>query len=197
MADKKPNIHKTILILILVFIPPYFLIFTDEGSRLADTALLWLLGEDEIKINLKELSGDFTREEIQTVFSDIEWKCGDQQTDFGDSLCASRVGTFNGYPAQLLMLYFRGDSVSALKLVYRNAYHEQLIGYLIEQLGQPDNVEAALGEGPAAAEVLEWGLDRGVVVMKKKLGKSDEPALLWLAASPRDGGEVAGPGGGP
>jgi hypothetical protein len=181
MAEKKPNVHKTILILILVFIPPYFLIFTDEGSRLADTALLWLLGKDEIKINLEELSSDFTREEIQTVFSDIEWQCGDQRTEFGDSLCAARIGTFNGYPSQLLMLYFRGDSVSALKLIYRDAYHQQLIGYLIGQLGQPDNIDAALAEGPTAAEVLEWGLDRGVVVMKKKLGKSDEPALLWLA----------------
>lgn len=115
------------------------------------------------------------------MFSDIEWQCGEQLTDFGDSLCASRIGTFNGYPSQLLMLYFRGDSVSGLKLIYRSAYHQQLIGYLIEQLGQPDNVEAALSEGPAAAEVLEWELDRGVVVMKKKLGKSEEPALLWLA----------------
>ncbi len=184
MAEKKPNVHKTILILILVFIPPYFLIFTDEGSRLADTALLWLLGEDEIRINLKELSSEFTREEIRTVFSAVEWKCGDQRTEFGESLCASRVGTFNGYPSQLLMLYFRDGGISALKLIYRNAYHKQLIGYLIEQFGQPDNVEAAVSEGPAAADVLEWTLDHGIVLMKKELGESDEPSLLWLAARP-------------
>ena len=44
MAEKKPNLHKTLLILILVFIPPYWLIFTDEGMRMSDTALLVAAG---------------------------------------------------------------------------------------------------------------------------------------------------------
>ena len=43
MAEKKPNLHKTLLILIAVFLPPFWLIFTDEGSRVSDTTLLWLL----------------------------------------------------------------------------------------------------------------------------------------------------------
>ena len=185
MAEKKPSIHKTLFFLILVFVPPYFLIFTEEGSRLSDTALLWLLGEDEIKLNLRELDSRFTRDDIRKVFSDTEWQCGQQQTPFGDNLCAARIGTFNGFPSRLLTLYFTGDNISALKLIYRDPYHQQLMGYLIEQLGQPDNVEAATAEGPDTASVLEWNLGQGVLLMKKALEKTDEPSLVWLASRPK------------
>ena len=80
MAEKKPNLHKTILILILVFIPPYWLLFTDEGSRVSDTALLWLLGEDDIKVNVRELDSTFSQQDIRKVYPDNEWQCGKQQT---------------------------------------------------------------------------------------------------------------------
>lgn len=184
MAEKKPNIHKTIFFLILVFLPPYWLIFTDEGSRMADTALLWLLGKDEIKLNVRELNSGFTRSDIQTVFSENEWHCGAQDTAFGNNLCATQIGTFNGYPSRLLTLYFVDDNISAFKLIYRDQYHKQLLGYFIKQLGQPSNVEQAISEGPEAADVLEWDLNQGVLFMKKELGKSDEPSLVWLASRP-------------
>lgn len=184
MADKKPNIHKTLLILILIFLPPYWLVFTDEGSRVSDTALLWLLGEDEIRLNLKQLSSRFTRADMQKVFSDNDWKCGPRPSRFGDHLCTARIGTFNGYPARLLTLYFQGEHISALQLVYRDLYHEQLTGYFVQQYGQPDNVAEALAEGPDADNVLEWAFDGGVLLMKKRLDETDEPAVLWLAARP-------------
>lgn len=184
MADKKPNIHKTLLILLLVFIPPFWLLFTDEGMRVSDTALLWLIGEDEIKFNIAELDNQFTRQDIQTVFSENEWRCGEKRTAFGDNLCATRVGTFNGYPARLLTLYFRDDNITAFKLIYRDQYHKQFIGYFIEQFGQPDNVADAVAEGPGADTVLEWDLDKGVLVMSKDLGEAVEPSVVWLAAKP-------------
>jgi len=184
MAEKKPNIHKTIFFLILVFLPPYWLIFTDEGSRMSDTALLWLLGEDEIKFNVRELNSGFTRAEIQTVFSENEWHCGAQDTPFGDNLCATQIGTFNGYPSRLLTLYFIGDNISAFKLIYRDQYHRQLLGYFIKQLGQPSNVEQAVSDSPDAASVLEWDLKQGVLLMKKELAKGDEPSVVWMASKP-------------
>jgi hypothetical protein len=146
---------------------------------------LWLLGKDEIKLNVRELDGSFTRTDIQTVFGDINWKCAEQDTPFGNKLCATEIGTFNGYPSQVLTFYFLDDNISALKLIYRDQYHEQLLGYFIKQLGQPDNVEAALSEGPDAATVLEWDLDQSVLLMKKALGKGDEPSLVWLARKPQ------------
>lgn len=184
MAEKKPNLHKTLLILILVFTPPFWLVFTDEGRRVSDTGLLWLLGEDEIRISLSDLDGEYTQQEIQTVYGENEWQCGSQQTAFGDSLCAAQIGTFNGYPARLVTFYFRQDTVSALKLIYRDQYHEQIMGYYIGELGQPTNVEAAIAEGPDAENVLEWDLGKGVLLIKKELGKTDEPSLLWLASRP-------------
>ena len=184
MADKKPNIHKTLLILLLVFIPPYWLIFTDDGQRTTDTALLWVLGEDEIKFNVAELNSGFTRQDIQAVFKDLEWHCGDKNTPFGDNLCAAKIGTFNGYPSRLLTIYFRDDNISAFKLNYRDHYHEQFIGHFIQQLGQPSNAEAAIADGPRADNVLEWDLNQGILLMSKELGENDEPSLLWLAARP-------------
>ena len=186
MAEKKPNLHKTLLILILVFIPPYWLLFTDEGSRVSDTALLWLLGEDDIKVNIKELDSGFSRQDIQRVYPENEWQCGNQQTSFGDALCTARIGTYNGYPSQLVTFYFRNDRVNALKLIYRDQYHKQIMGHYIGELGQPSNVEAALTEGPDADNVLQWDLGQGVLLLKKELGKLDEPAMLWLAARPNE-----------
>jgi len=181
MADKKPSIHKTILILALVFIPPFWLLFTDEGSRVSDTALLWLLGKDEIKVSLVDLDTAFTTEDIRTVYSDIEWQCGGQQTRFGNSLCAAPVGTFNGFPSQAVTFYFRDDRLSAMQWIYRTAYHEQIVGHVIGKAGQPANVEQALADGPDAHEVLQWELDKGVLLLKRSLNAEDEPALLWLA----------------
>ena len=62
--------------------------------------------------------------------------------------------------------------------------HKQFIGHFIQQFGQPSNVEAALVENPSAADVLEWNLNGGVLLMSKELGKNDEPSVLWLAARP-------------
>lgn len=184
MAEKKPNLHKTLLILLLVFIPPFWLLFTDDGIRTSDTALLWLMGQDEIKFNVAELNSGFTRQDIQTVFSENEWVCGEKDTAFGDNLCATKIGTFNGFPARLLTLYFRGDNISAFKLIYRVQYHKQYIGYFIQLLGQPGNVADAVAEGPSADEVLEWDLKNGVLLINKELGENIEPSLLWLAAKP-------------
>ena len=184
MAEKTPNLHKTLLILILVFIPPFWLLFTDDGMRVSDTALLWLMGQDEIKFNLAELNSDFTRQDIQTVFSENEWVCGEKQTPFGDNLCATKIGTFNGYPSRLLTLFFRDDNISAFKLIYRTQYHKQYIGHFIEQLGQPSNVADAVADGPAADNVLEWDLNEGVLLMSKEMDENVEPSVLWLAARP-------------
>ncbi len=184
MAEKKRSLHKSILILILVLIPPYWLLFTDEGSRVSDTALLWLLGEDDIKVNITELDSGFSYQDIRKVYPDNDWACGDKQTTFGDALCATRIGTYNGFPSQLITFYFRDGRVNAFKLIYRDQYHQQIMGHYIGKLGQPDNVEAALADGPDAENVLQWSLDKGMLVMPKKLGEGTEPSLLWLAARP-------------
>lgn len=184
MSKERKHLHKTLLILLVVFIPPYWLLFTDEGSRVSDTALLWLLGEEDIKISIQDLDSAYSAQDIRNVYPDNEWQCGAQKTAFGDSLCASQIGAFNGYPARVVTFFFINDRVSALKILYRDSYHKQIVGFYIGKLGQPGNVKAALSEGPDAANVLEWDLGHGVLLMKKELGKLDEPSLFWLAAKP-------------
>jgi hypothetical protein len=185
MAEKKPSIHKTLLILLLVFTPPFWLLFTDEGSRVSDTALLWLLGKDDIKISLPDLDSAYSSDDIRSIYPDNEWQCGSQATDFGDALCAASIGTFNGFPAQVVTFYFRGDRLSAMKLIYRELYHEQVLGHVIEKLGQPANVAEALADGPDAADIIEWPIQGHLLVMKKSLQGGDEPALVWLAGTPK------------
>lgn len=186
MSEKKPNLHKTLLILILVFIPPYWLLFTEEGGRVSDTALLWLLGEDDIAVDVSKLDSAYTQADIKRVYTDNEWTCGESASPFGDGVCATKIGAYNGFPSRLLTFYFKGDRVSAMKLVYRDQYHEQIIGSYIGALGQPQNVADAIADGPEADSVLEWDLGEGVLLIKKDLGKNDEPSLLWLAARPEN-----------
>ena len=59
MAEKKPKLHKTLLVLVMVFTPAFWLLLTDDGMRVSDTALLWLMGEDEIKLNVREIDAGF------------------------------------------------------------------------------------------------------------------------------------------
>lgn len=183
MSERKKSLHKTLLVLMLVFTPAFFLLFTDEGGRISDTALLWLLGEEEAKVNVGELDNSFSRSDIETAFSHLEWACNSGSFEFGNQNCAARIGTFNGYPAALLQFYFGDDQLTAMKLSYRHAYHNQLTGYFIGLFGQPDNVADAVREGPGAAEVLQWNLDKGALIQKKTLAENDEPAFFWLATT--------------
>ena len=120
---------------------------------MSDTALLWLLGEDEIKFNMKELKSSFTRQDIQTVFSDNDWQCGARKPRSATT-CVRQIGTFNGFPSRVLTLYFRDDNISAMAVLPRPIPSKQLMGHFIQQLGQPGNVEAVLNAGPDADNIL-------------------------------------------
>ena len=179
MRNKK--LHKTLLILALVIVPPYFFIFTEEGTRISDNVILWLFGAESIKLDLKALDASYRTQEVRKVFPDLPWECEEQETAFGDSLCGAPIGSVNNYPARQLTAYFADDRIKALKIVYRERYHAQFLGHLIKLLGQPKNVEEAIKDTPDSAPVLEWDTGKGFVVLKKTLEPGDEPALFWLA----------------
>lgn len=182
---QRKKLHKTLLILMLVIVPPYFLIFTDEGTRISDNVILWLFGKESIKLNFKELDAAYRAEEIRMVFPDLTWECRDEGTAFGDSLCRAPVGAVNGYPSRHLTAYFADGQIQAMKIVYRDSYHARLLGHLIEQLGQPRNVADAIKDDPDPTLVLEWDTGKGIAVLKKDLRPDDEPALFWLAGTGR------------
>jgi len=172
------RIHKTIFALAAVIGPLYWLTMTSDGQRRVDSTLLSLTGKPAIDFNLKAVDGRLTETELKKVFPDQEWLCTDQPSAFGQRLCASQIGTFNGLPARYLTLFFADGQASGLKLAYRGIYHDQLIQQLIQQLGQPQM--DAPGTAPAEA-VLRWRTDHGMVILKQQLLEDEEAALLWVA----------------
>ncbi len=178
---KKRKLHKTILILVMVLVPPYFLVLTDEGTRISDNVMLWLFGRESVKLNLKAIDNGYSRDQILGVFPDVEWNCRSALSSFGDSLCTTEIGSFNDYPSRRLTIFFINDQTNAVKIIYRERYHEQVTGHLIDQFGQPRNVADVLEESSESGAVLEWDTGKGLVLQKKDLLADDEPALFWLA----------------
>lgn len=177
--------HKTVFALAAVIGPLYWLTATDDGQRRVDSVLLTLAGKPAVDFNLAALDGRLTEAELKQVFPDQDWQCQDQASAFGQRLCAAEIGSFNGLPARYLSVFFAGGHASALKLGYRNVYHDQLLTQLLQQLGQPGS---AGQDAPPAEAVLRWDTGHGSVVLKRQLLEGDEAALLWLAGSPPGAG---------
>lgn len=177
------KLHKTLLALLLVFIPPYFLVFTEEGNRVSDNALLWLFGHPDLMLNLREADSAFTESQVRQVFADIDWQCGTVDSPFGQRACNAAIGSFNDLPARHAALFFAHDQLNAIRIAYREHYHSALLAQLIGTLGQPRNATAASTDAADADTVLEWPTGKGLVVLKKTIRESDQAALLWLGAA--------------
>ncbi len=180
MATKR-NLHKTFLLTLLVITPLWWLLMTEDGQRRADAALLWLSGDKSIELNLEALDTQLSEEELRKVYPDLPWQCQAAHTRFGDRVCSSPIGTYNGLPARMISLFFADDRITVLKLDYREPYHAQLIHQLEQQLGQPLVVPVTPSDAPGSASLLKWSTPHGTLVMKQALEEQDEPALLWLA----------------
>jgi len=141
---QRKKLHKTLLILVLVLVPPYFLTLTDEGTRVSDNVVLWLFNKEAINLDFKALDSGFRAQEIKKVFPELTWQCGEESTAFGNSLCTAEIGSVNDFPSRYLSTFYFNNRLSALKIRYRQRYHDQILGHLIEQLGQPENVEQAI-----------------------------------------------------
>ncbi|MEJ2454570.1 MAG: hypothetical protein P8103_10480 [Candidatus Thiodiazotropha sp.] len=172
-------LYKRLMAFIIVIVPIYWLVFTEDGQRRTDSVVLFLWGEDEIKFNLDALDDRFTEDELREVFPDIDWKCQDTDTDFGNRLCATKIGIYNGIPAHFIAIYFRDKWINGVRIGYRRRYHDQLIQQLLQQMGQPvkENADTASGDSET---ILRWDTSRGNVLLKQVLKKGEEPALLWL-----------------
>lgn len=178
---KKKSFHKTFIALLLVLTPPFFLVFTEEGNRVTDNAVLWLFGQESVLINLKEADSNFTQEQVRTTYPDLDWQCGSVNSPFGKTACNAIIGTFNELPAKHLIVYFVNEQLNAIQVHYREKYHNGLLQHLLETLGQPRNVASATSGTPDEDPVLEWDTGKGLVVLKKSIRDKDQAALLWLA----------------
>jgi hypothetical protein len=183
MNLKLNPLYKRLVAFLIVIGPIYWLVFTEDGQRRTDSVVLYLWGESEIKLNLQALDNRFTEQDLKKVFPDIEWKCQDQNTDFGNRLCASQIGIYNGIPAHAIAVFFKDRWVNGLRVNYRRIYHDQLIQQLWQQLGSPIKESPTEKDKSGAAAILRWDTGKGNVIVKQTLEKSEAPALLWLPNS--------------
>lgn len=183
MNLKLNPLYKRLIAFLIVIGPMYWLVFTEDGQRRTDSVLLYLWGEDEIKFNLEALDDRFTEKDLKTVFPDIEWKCQDQNTNFGNRLCASQIGIYNGIPAHGIAVFFKDQWVNGMRINYRRIYHDQLVQQLWQQLGSPIRENPAEQNKSTENTILRWDTGKGNVIVKQTLDISEEPALLWLPHS--------------
>ena len=176
-----PPLYKTLLMLALVFGPFFWLMFTQDGMRRTDLVVATLFGKESFDVAVDQLHGDLTEQHFRDKFPDLELQCRQGSNPFGDRLCAAQIGSFNQIPAQTVVLFFSGESLRALKLVYRPAYHDLLLFWLNSRVhdvtGAPPVPEQVKTDG-----IGTWVVDDGILLAKATgLEDDDEPALLWLS----------------
>ena len=175
------KIYKTLIVIAIVVAPIYWLMMTDDGKRRTDTLILWLTGGDPVNINFKALDNRYSIEDWQRVYGDIDWKCREQASTWGNETCYSEISSYNGIHARYITVFFSDGYSSAFKLVYRNQYHAQLGAELQHQLGKPEQVKAGPGDAPDSNNIIKWQTDHGMVLLKQQLDSGEEEAsLLWL-----------------
>lgn len=176
------KLYKTLIILAIVIGPIYWLMFTDDGKRRTDTMVLWLFGGDSIDINFAVLDTGFREADWKAVYKDLEWRCKNSNSAFGDRLCFAEIASYNGVPAQYISVFFNQSGSSAVKLVYRDQYHQQIGQDLFTQLGQPQS-PVNKDKVQVDQSVLQWQTANGAVLIKKDLKQGEEPVLMWLSRS--------------
>ena len=182
-----PRLYKTLLALALVLGPMAWLLFTLDGQRRTDLALMALLGRPAFDAALDAFSDRLTETSLRQTFPALTLDCGRIRPPFGDRLCTAAIGSFNHYPARALSLYFQGERLYAVKVVYQPAYHLQIRAWVEQRPARTTPGDTQPDAGVRSRPVAD-----GTLVMKDgPLGRTDEPALLWLsaglaAASPLD-----------
>jgi hypothetical protein len=176
-----PKFYKRLLLVAIVVGPMWWLVFTEDGQRRSDMALLYLFGDDPLYLNLKVLDDRFTEQEMRQLYPEIPWQCQEQASAFGVHTCVGKIGSFNQVPADYAKFYFGDSTLNAVKVVYSQNYHSILGKDLNHQLGNPLEPFAS-DDFPVGEDVVRWRTDGGFVLAKKKLNKGDEPALLWLSS---------------
>lgn len=186
-----PRLYKTLLALTLVLGPMAWLLFTVDGQRRTDLALMALLGRPAFDAALDAFSDRLTETSLREAFPALTLDCGRVRPPFGDRLCTAAIGSFNHYPARALSLYFQGERLCAVKVIYQPAYHPQIRAWVEQRPARTAPGDTQPGSLPDAG-VRSRPVADGTLVMKDgPLGRTDEPALLWLsdrlaAADPLD-----------
>ena len=175
-----PRLYKTLLALVVVIGPIYWLMFTADGQRRTDMALMFILGRPAFDAALESFDARLTEAKLRENFPALELQCTEATGPLGDRLCAAAIGSFNQYPAKAVSLFFRGDTLSGVKVRYQRAYHDEIRAWVERRVARLDPLAT-----PPAAEVAEgvasWRLPGGTLVLRDgPLASGEEPALVWL-----------------
>lgn len=171
-----PRLYKTLLAVVVVLGPIYWLMLTDDGRRRTDLVLMHLLGRPAFDAAVDAFSPTLTEERLRESFPGLELACADGPNPFGERLCTALIGSFNQYPAQSVIWYFAADRLTAVKLIYQRAYHEAIRDWVKRRVSDT-GVATEDGQGISA-----WPVAEGALVMKSgDLAEHDEPALFWLS----------------
>jgi hypothetical protein len=183
-----PRLYKTLLALAAVLGPLYWLMLTEDGRRRTDLALMGILGRPAFDAALESFTDRLTETRLRQSFPALELQCNDGVNPFGDRLCLAQIGSFNGYPARGLSLFFDGGRLSAAKVLYPRAYHASIRGW-VERRAARVSAEADGSGRQTPAPVVDngvaaWRVPDGVLMLKDgELGPDDEPALVWLSGA--------------
>ena len=172
------NLYKTLLLIIIVAGPIYWLMFTTDGKRRTDTMVLWLSGGESIEVNFKALDHHFNEQNWKTIYPDLDWQCKDTRDSLGKRVCFSKIASYNGIPSSYLSVFFNTTGTNAVKLGYRDQYHDEIGEDLLYQLGQPISVTDPVQSSP---DLYQWRTQHGQLLLKKSLLRGEEPVLIWLA----------------
>jgi len=172
---------KTLLVMVAVIGPMYWLMFTIDGQRRSDTVMLAVFGAEGMELDLKRLDDVLSEDELREVYPALDWHCNGtdgEDSEYGaDRRCGAAIGSWNGIPARQIMFHFAAGRLRAMQMDYRAAYQQSLLSQIREQLGPPSD-----GSSMGADGVLQWFDNHGVVVIKAQLRPVDQAALIWMAA---------------
>lgn len=178
-----PGAYNTLLALALTLGPIGWLLLDPDGQRRTDLALMALLGRPPFDAALDSFAPTLDEQRLRQAFPALDLQCVVHETPFGDRVCTSAIGSFNGFPARAVALYFRGESLSAAKVVFPPAYKGPIRDWVERRPGRRHD-----GNGPAVArveaEAESWPVARGVLVMQSgETGSASESALFWVVGT--------------
>jgi len=180
MKRRIHSLYARLLLLAVVIGPFAWLVFTQDGQWRTDTVLLSLMGKTELNLALDRLYTGLSEERVGEQFPALELGCVSAANAFGDRVCAGEIGTFNGIPADSLVLYYEGERLAAAKVVYRRSYHGRMLRWLHDRLGETRPSLVMSDNEPSPTHT--WPAEEGLVVARAgELARDDEPAVLWLS----------------
>jgi hypothetical protein len=174
----KRSLLTRLYIVVLLAVPLFWLILTDEGRRYTDLAILKVKGGETMDIQLKALHSAISEQGLQQQLPDTPFSCGLQATPFGDRLCQVQLASFNGLPSRFAIAYFAGGQLQAMKIGYQRLYHSQLLHHLFATLGTPGREDHLTA--PGAPGLYRWTVGDGeLVALDESSLEGNEPSILW------------------